>query len=324
MPIASRKVADTINWAKRQIADRNPVIGNSLEPALTAANHVMQTILSPPFDWWWNNEEVAFTCNPNPNTATASTSSVSSGTLTVTASNTFAPGNLLYVGTYSGSLAYLSGLILEVVTATSSQFTAAVQGANGTDTTAAVWTNVTTQDYTVAVPNFSHIEHASVLDLMAVPGSNPVTYTPLKWMELTVKNNLALETSSNRPEFIGPHVEDANGNVTFRMMSAPDKPYPVEIHCQLAPPTITSINQTWAPIPDFMSRIYDTGFMALMALFSDNPLLHQTMNVQFKAALLARTEGLSEEERNIFLNNWENLTPLEMMKSQQGIAARGQ
>jgi len=323
MALASRKVIDTINWAKRQMENKNPVIGNSLDPALTAANHVMQTILAPPFDWWWNNEEVVFTCNPTANTATASTSTVTSGVLTVTAANTFAAGNMVLAGAYTGSLAYLAGQIIEIVTATSSQFTANVQGANGTDTTHTVFTNVTTQDYTVPLANFSHIEHASVFDLQTNPGT-PVTYTPVKWRELTVKNNLSLESSQNRPMFIGPHVEDVNGNMTFRVFPSPDKPYPIEIHAQLAPPIITSINQTWAPIPDFMSKIYDMGFLALMYLFTDNPQGWQLANVQFKAAILGRAEALTEEERNIFLNNWENLTQVDAMKKQQGIAARGQ
>src|SRR5208337_423930 len=98
-------------------------------------------------------------------------------------------------------------------------FTANIVLPNGTDT-AGTFTNITTQDYTVALPNFSHIEHASVLDLLAT-NTTPVAYSPLKWMQLTVKNNLALESSQNRPAFIGPHYEDANGNVTFRMASAP-------------------------------------------------------------------------------------------------------
>jgi hypothetical protein len=327
MALATRTIGDTIEWAKRFMFNRNPVIGNSLEPALTCANHVAQTILSPPFEWWWNNQEVVFTANPTPNSATASTSTVAAGVLTVTATNTFAVGNIVQLGTvaapYTGALAGLTGQIMVITTASSSSFSGNVTFANGTDTSAAVIVNVTTQDYTIAVPAFSHIEHASVRDLVQVPNSNPPTYNPAKWWELTVKNSLSLESVAARPTFISPHVEDGNGNMTFRLSSAPDKPYPVSIHVQLVAPEITSINQTWAPIPDFMQLVYEQGFLALMYQFSDDPRAAGANN-EFKAALLSRAEGLTEEQKNIFLNNWENLQSGYAMKMQQGIQARSQ
>jgi hypothetical protein len=45
-------------------------------------------------------------------------------------------------------------------------------------------------------------------------------------------------------------------------------------------------------------------------------------NSQFKAALLARQDGVSEDERNIFLNQWDLLTNDQVMRKQQGIQAR--
>jgi hypothetical protein len=327
MALATRTIGDTIEWAKRFMFNRNPVIGNSLEPALSCATHVAQTILSPPFEWWWNNEELVFTANPVNNSATSSSSTVASGTLTVTATNTFAVGNIVQLGTvaapYTGSLAGLNGQVMVILTASGSAFSGSVNSANATDTSAAVITNVTTQDYTIPVPAFSHIEHASVLDLVQVPQSNPPVYNPAKWWELTVKNSLSLESVKARPTFISPHVEDGNGNMTFRLSAAPDKPYPVSIHVQLVAPEFTSINQPWAPLPDFMQLVYEMGFLAMMWQFSDDPRATWANN-QFKAALLGRAEGLSEEQKNIFLNNWEGLQSGYMMKMQQGIQARGQ
>ena len=328
MPLATRTIADTINWAKRLMFNRNPVIGNSLEPALTSANLVQQVILAPPFTWWWNNQEIVFTCSPTPNSATNSTSTVTAGVLTVTATNTFAIGNIVMLGTaaapYTGALANLSGQVMVVTAATGSSFSGNVTFANaGPDTSAAVISNVTTQDYTIAVPAFSHIEHASVLDLIPVQQSNPTTYTPGKWWQLTVNNNLALETVKARPTFVSPHVEDGNGNMTFRVSAAPDKPYPVSIHVQLTAPGITSINQTWGPLPDFMQYIYDWGFLALMWQFSDDPRAAYANN-QFKSGLLSRAQGLTAEQKNIFLNNWQALQEGFMMETQQGIQARQQ
>jgi hypothetical protein len=325
MPIATRTIQNSIEFCKRMSFNRNPVLGNSMEPALTAAALVMQTVLSPPFEWWWNNEELVFTCNPTANAATASNSVSTGGTLTVTATNTFSTTNLVTAAGYTGSLEDLNGLIFELLTATGSGFTITLPAGapTGTDTSAAVFTNVTTQDYTIPVPNFSHIEHASVLDLNAVVGSSPPAYTNGKWFELSVKNNLSLESFPGRPTFIGPHVEDGSGNMTFRLSPAPDKPYPISIHVQLTAPSLATlgVNSLWAPIPDFMQNVYDYGFLALMWMFADDARWIWAEQ-KFKAAILARAEGLTEEQKNIFMNNWEDLTQSQMRKMQMGDQAR--
>lgn len=317
MALSTHTIMDSVNWAKRMSFNRNPIIGNSLEPALTSANMVLQTILGPPFTWWWNAEELVFTCNPTANTATITNVAITAKVLTITAANTFAVGNLV---TLSGvtTAAFLNGVILNITSASPTQFTAFFNHADYASA-ADIGTviNVTTQDYTIATPEFSHIEHASVLDLDA-------TNKPVKWYELTVRDVLSLDSSTGRPEFIGPHVEDGNGNVTFRVMSSPDKPYPISIHVQLAAPQVTSINQSWSPLPDYMQYVYNWGFLALIWQFSDDPRGMYASD-RFVSALLSRTEGLTEQERNIFLANWNNMMTegVSNMKNQQGVAARG-
>ena len=200
--------------------------------------------------------------------------------------------------------------MLEVATASTTQFTALVPGVSNGSDTAGVFTNITTQDYSVATPEFSHIEHASVLDLDA-------TGKPLKWYELTVKNNLSLETSSGRPEFLSPHTEDGQGNTTFRVTAAPDKRYPVSIHIQKAAPAITSINQTWAPIPDFMQYVDDCGFVALMQQFSDDPSRRLTQITSLLPHYLPEQMD-SPTKKRTYLNNWEELRMSYGPTTQQG------
>jgi hypothetical protein len=209
---------------------------------------------------------------------------------------------------------FLNGQLLIVLPgSTASQILAAVTTttyASAPDT--GTITNATTQDYTIPAPAFSHIEHASVLD---------TSKTPVQWMELKVQNELALDSRNARPMFVGPHVEDGNGNVTFRVMPSPNAVYPVSIHVQLASPLITSINQTWAPMPDFMQYIYSWGFLALIWAFADDARF-QIANAKFTAGLLARAEGLTEEEKNIFMANWNLQTSQVSGKTQQGNQAR--
>lgn len=312
MAISNIKISDTINWAKRLSFNRNSVIGNSLEPALTSAQMVMDVILAPPFEFWWNTQELSFTTSPTAYSAPLTNVSVAAGIATINTVNTFAVGNLVIPSNVT-TATFLNGQLLIVLTASPTQITAAVSTqtyASAVDT--GTLTNATTQDYTIAAPNFSHIEHASVLD---------VTRTPPNWVELKVQNNLALDSRNARPTFVGPEVEDGNGNVTFRVMPSPNGTYPVSVHVQLAAPRITSINQTWAPMPDFMQYIYSWGFLALIWAFADDARF-QIANAKFTAGLLARAEGLTEEERSIFLNNWNQTTGMGPQKVAQGMQAR--
>ena len=312
MAISTVTISDTMEWAKKLSFNRHSAIGNNLEPALTSAQIVMDTILGPPFEYWWNNQELGFTTSPVANSATITNVSVAAGIVTIMTANTFAAGNLL-IPSAVGTAAFLNGQLLIVLTASATQITAAVTTqtyASASDT--GTLTNATTQDYTIAAPTFSHIEHATILD---------TSKTPTNWVELKVQNNLALDSRNARPIFVGPEVEDGNGNVTFRVMPSPNAVYPVSIHVQLAAPLITSINQTWSPMPDFMKYIYSWGFLALIWAFADDARF-QIANSKFTAGLLARAEGLTEEERNIFLNNWNESTGQGPAKGQQGMQAR--
>lgn len=323
MALSTIKISDTIEFCKRMSFNRNPVIGNSLQPALGAAAMVMETILSPPFSWPWNNQEITFTCNPVPATAAVTNVTVdANGLLTVVANNSFFQGNPVVFSAVT-TATFLNGKIVTVETATATGFTAqttfATYGSTAVTGTATVQT---TQDYQVPAQydgttteygsGFSHIEHCSVLDLNQVPPT---------WVELEVKENLSLDTNSDRPRFLNPHTQDAEGNITFRVMPAPDKAYPISIHMQLVAPNVTSVNQTWAPIPDYFQYIYNWGFLALIWAFSDDPRF-SVANQKFTSALLSRAEGLSEDERNIFLNNWNMLTGAQTMTMQQGKQAR--
>ena len=332
MAVSNIKISDTINWAKRLCFNHNPVIGNSLEPALTSANLVLQTLLSPPFYWWWNTEDLTFITSTTAPAATSTSSTISAaGVLTVTAANSFGVGASLLVAGFTGTLAPLNGQLVAVGTVIGTfpnytGFTAQVQfGTLGPDVSSGTFTSLTTQDYVVAPPAgynaaggatqgwFSHIEHASVYD---------VSSTTPRWVELTTKNNLSLDSATGRSTFLSPESEDANGNLTFRVMPSPDEAYPISIHAMLTPPQITSVNQTWSPLPDYLQNVYSLGFLGWMLAFNDDPRAPM-YNSQFKAAILARQDGLTQEQKDIFLNNWDMLTSRQQMNASQGTQARG-
>jgi hypothetical protein len=301
-----------MEWAKKLSFGRNSALGNNIEPALSNANMIMQTILGPPFAWWWNAEDLPFTCNPTLNTASITNIALTSNVVTITCANTFAV-NQQVIPSLINIATFLNGQILQVLTASASQITANfthadyVSAANTGTLTAA-----TTQDYTVSSPEFSHIELATVQD---------INQNPAKWYELKEVAHLSLDTIAARPQFIHPISQDASGNVTFRLMPAPDKAYPVVVNVMKAPILLNSVNSTWAPIPDYMQYVYNWGFLALTWAFADDNRFAMA-NQKFTAGLIARATGLTDGDRNIFLNNWSELTGKQQAESAQGRQAR--
>ena len=74
-------------------------------------------------------------------------------------------------------------------------------------------------------------------------------------------------------------------------------------------------------LPDYLQNVYSLGFVSWMMAFNDDPRAPM-YNSQFKAAVLARQDGLTDEQRNIFLNQWDMLTSRQQMNAQQGTTAR--
>lgn len=299
---ATNTLLRTMEWAKKLNFGRRAAIGNFLEPALTSANTVLQTIIGPPFAWRWNRVVTGFITTAGQQDYTllnwTASTVVKSGWLTVDDA-----GNSQAVTT-AGS------------TGSSAPTWNHTKGATTTDGTA-IWTNLgpigvsTSQTYSLGF-----IENASVQDTV-----NAAT----KWYEITNQLGLALDSSQGRPRFISAQADDGNGNITFRLTMVPDKAYPVSITMQQKPPVFNSVNQTWQPIPDDYARIYNWGFLSLMWLFADDPRFG-VANQKFVSQLLSTSEGLSETQRNIFLQGWQQQTGQPVYNAdrmQQGVQARG-
>src|ERR1035438_1246513 len=116
MALSTITISATMEWAKKLSFNRLSAIGNNLEPAVTSANLVMQTILGPPFSWWWNTQEVAFTTSATPNTSAITNVSVAAGIATITTANTFAVGNLVLPSNVA-TATFLNGQLLIILTA---------------------------------------------------------------------------------------------------------------------------------------------------------------------------------------------------------------
>ncbi len=310
MANSSFTLLNTMEWAKRLNFGRRSAIGNFLEPALTGANLIMQTVLGPPFEWYWNRVVTGLICTP---------------------------GQQDYkIVNWQASTAYAKGILCVDSNGNCQQVTTAGTSGSGlpswnvttggtTTDNGVTWTNLgpilgaTSVAQPISVSStytMGFVEHASVLD---------ITSTPNKWVQITNMMDLARDSAQGRPRFVSAQADDGNGNITFRVMPVPDKAYPVTITLQQKPLIFTSVNQTWTPIPDEYQRIYTWGFLSLMWAFADDPRFTQA-NQKFVAQLLATAEGLDETKKNIFLQGWQAITgqPVEnAARMQQGGQARG-
>jgi hypothetical protein len=175
------------------------------------------------------------------------------------------------------------------------------------------------QDYPVSTTSdFGWIENASIQETNTVTGL-------VEWKQITSHIDLGLESAKARPHSISAQFNDSDGNITFRLMPCPDKAYPVSIQYQMKPPVIDGTESTWSPIPDEYSRLYNWGFLALMYMYADDPRF-QLANQKFVTNLLSTSEGLTETEMNIWLNNWQQVTGSPTVKADniaQGRQGRG-
>ena len=149
------------------------------------------------------------------------------------------------------------------------------------------------QDYVYAGLNtFDHLEGGSV-----VPSAGG------KSLELMVRTILQQENQQGRGYYLSPLIDDGQGNITFRLSPAPDQSYDITAIFQKKAPTIASLAQTWAPIPDQLNFIPQWGFLAMMSLIGNDARFNE-YNAKFITGLLGAQGGLTELERNIFLANW--------------------
>jgi hypothetical protein len=147
-------------------------------------------------------------------------------------------------------------------------------------------------DYIVNLPNFGWIEKA-------------VAYDPVNgFAAFELQNDLikGADTNSNQPARIAAQYDDGNGNITFRVFPAPDAAYSIVVEYQKSAPQFASLTQTWAPIPDYLSYIFNTGFQAKGFDYSNDPRFSSSMQL-FLQHLAAAAEGLDSSQKNLFLED---------------------
>jgi len=64
----------------------------------------------------------------------------------------------------------------------------------------------------------------------------------------------------------------------------------------------TSVDQTWEPIPDYLSFIYNSGFDAKGYEYTNDPRYMTTMQL-FLQQLVDSSENLSQTQKNLWIED---------------------
>lgn len=145
-------------------------------------------------------------------------------------------------------------------------------------------------DYTVSLPDFGWIEKAVAYD----PNDGFASY------ELQNQLIKAAELQTNQPNRISAQESDDSGNVTFRIFPAPDVTYNIVVIYQKSASLFTDVTNTWAPIPDYLSYIFNEGFAAKAYEYSNDPRFTSVMQL-FLQHLVDAAEGLDSTQKNLWL-----------------------
>ena len=282
MPNSSTNtLISSLEFCKKYVYNRQLSLGDFKEPLITASNLVKQVILGPPMRWRFNRVVTGFVCRPN----------VQDYRLGNWIASTAFPANFYVIDTNGNS----QRITTPGTTNSSQPAWNVTTGGTTTDNTA-TWTNMGPIPNASSTYTFGWIENASVQDP-----------TSLKWNEMFPKIDLALEASTQRPQNIAAELDTGDGSITFRLMGVPDKAYPVAITVQQKAALFTSLNQTWAPIPDEYSYLYQWGLLAEIFLFADDARATWASQ-KFVSHVLSAQEGLDATARNIFLSTWSAIT----------------
>ena len=139
--------------------------------------------------------------------------------------------------------------------------------------------------------------------------------------------SLAMPSSNDqrRPVKMAPEYDDNAGNITFRMDSTPDANYTVYGDYQKKATLLTSAASNWGVVPDEFAYIFNWGFLCIMSLLINDSRFPIFENY-FIARLLGAQDGLSDQERSIFVGNWMALAGTMTRATgavNSGVAGRG-
>ena len=174
------------------------------------------------------------------------------------------------------------------------------------------------QDYEVPITDFGFLEKVTLINVAGTYG-----------FEIRdVYNTAALGVSVSKPaepKGCSVHLVDYGTSVTLRFMAIPDQDYTSVITYQKLIPDIDDLSDPW-PIPSQYKDIFNNLFAAEAYQAVDDDQQAQRYRMRGVAALLAKSEGLTEMQRNSVLAQFlvrGGQAQAAALRTNQGTQARG-
>jgi len=168
-------------------------------------------------------------------------------------------------------------------------------------------------DYTISLASLGFLETQWLVDPTGKPHA------------LSGAISLAIDGNVGRPTKLAVQFDDNLGDITFRVDKVPDQNYTVYGNFQQKAEPMTSAASNWGTVPDEFGYIFNWGFLCFMSLLVNDSRFPIFENY-FIARLLGAQDGLTDQERNIFVANWMALAQT-LSRSQgavqAGVAGRG-
>ena len=146
-----------------------------------------------------------------------------------------------------------------------------------------------------------------------------------KVIEITnIASSLTAESAIKRPSSAALNLQATDGTATLRLNALPDSPYIIDGYYQRTATWMASLACSWGPVPDHLSYIYDWGFLGFCSLLTKDARAPIFLG-KFASHLLGSQDGLTAQQRNIFLGDFLALMgqqQREGLSTQQGAMGR--
>lgn len=285
MPI-NNTLQRTVNIAQQFLrgAPLTSVLGVANEPALTIGDWVRNIILSPPFAWRWNRNLTIF------NTAVGIQDYINLSSSAWQANHAYSVGDMIFDSNQN-----LEYVVNAGTSGPGPQPTWSTTFGGGVNDNTVTWRMIGGARSLPILTDIGWLEKVSINDT-----TNSLTGVK----ELEIVNNLATEVTQNQPARLSYYF-DSPSALFLRFSPVPDKIYGTEVLYQKQCPAFSALADTWAPIPDYMSFLYNQGFLAKSYEYFNDDRFVPTMQL-FIRNLISANNGLSETQINIFMADQMN------------------
>ena len=311
----------SINWAQTFIEYSPLTAGTNFEPAISTASMIRNSILNAPFTWPWNRAEYAIN---TPNTPAALTPGTQDYTFNITDFAYLEKVSLLSAdGKYGYELKDVYNTNILGIPATGT-----TERAQPNAAAVKLYVPGTSMDLRFLAPPDQAYTGVITYQKLSLPFQvftiTSVANAVAGNTSYTGTFTAAFFTAGQSAQIAGFATAANNGTFTIVSCNATtlvlaNASGTSETHAA------TAVNLSWYPIPDSFMDIFNNLFLAeAMAAVDDTR--EQTYRSRGIAALLAKSEGLTEMQRNAFLSQWiargTSQAMAAQLRTQQGSMAR--